>query len=307
MARKISFDELHELVANIDYVWDESFPIAFSVKNGKEVCKFECGITGEFEFQGELFDEYQYLVITDDNGFKTDGYLCDLYSPDSVSNDEIEERLKSCCSIDENSVITFYDGKSKSLNGKKKYDIDTEYLPSSFIESVTQNDLTDEVKKGLDWLKKVVGENRILFSTKKGEYVDLNEMSGSTFAFMFDRRKVLYYDICFDALCTYAPYYGWKDLKHYCKRIECNDYFKWVLLYICTGENLLSSFKPCNVKVTEIDGVERYFDEINHEKMEGFLEKLVNDTLTEYKVVNGEEITREEVLDKVNQIKASIR
>lgn len=306
MARKISFDELHKLVANIDYVWDESFPIAFSVKNGKEVCKFECGITGEFEFHGELFDEYQYLAVTEIGGHKFN-LIGDLFSPDDVSKEEIEAILKKCCRINDDSVITLYENKSKSFNGKRKNINGIRHFPSSFIESVTQNDLTDEVKKGLDWLKKVVGEDRILFSTKEGEYVDLNEMSGSTFAFMFDRRKVLYYDICFDALCTYAPYYGWKDLKHYCKRIECNDYFKWVLLYICTGENLLSSFKPCNVKVTEIDGVERYFDEINHEKMEGFLEKLVNDTLTEYKVVNGEEITREEVLDKVNQIKASIR
>ena len=271
MARKITFNELHKMVSKIDYINKKSYPVVFSVKNGKDTEKYECGITGSFDYQGEEYDEQQYLALVESYGHEMD-LILDLVDPDFPSFDEIGNMLKQNCHIDENSEITFYDGKS--FKGKEKYIEGSDANPL-FIAIQTQCNLTKEVKKGLDWLKEIIGiskEEPLLISTRKNteEHINLcvdnlNEMGGSMFAFLFN-RKVLYYDICFHVLCTYAPCSG-RDLKDYYVRIECNDNFKWVLLKVCTGEDLLSGTKSCDIKVTEPNGTIRYINEINHDKM----------------------------------------
>ena len=277
MAKKISFNELCKMVAKIDYLYKESYPIVFSVEDDDCIMKHECGITKAFEFQGVQFDEYQYLVTTE---FKSKehkhemDYVRHLVDPDDVSFSEISEVLKDKCHIDENSIITLYEGKS--FKGRKRY---IEKVTPEICEMVTQSDLTKEVKKGIEWFKEILKTDVVLISTKRNEgrfeydITNLNGLSGSDFAFLID-RKVLYYDTLRRVLCTYAPTNGHRELETFYTRIECNDNFKWLLLYICNGEDLLSSVKLCNIEIKEPFEEPRYITGINQEKIEATYNKI---------------------------------
>lgn len=136
--------------------------------------------------------------------------------------------------------------------------------------------LTDEVERGIKWFQKITGEENILISTEPDKFVDLNEMNGSDFAFLFDGRKVLYYDLLTSAICTYCPKRAIKnrDYKSY-KRIESNDKFNWILLYICTKEDLLSRFRLCSVSVQDEFGEEIYREVIDSDKVNTFFGEIL--------------------------------
>ena len=282
--KQITFKELQDLVANIDYIDDESYPVKFSVVNS-EGCpigtknKFECGIPGHFEVDGEVFDEQQYFEVNVLN--HSHKFIIDLQEPDEMVYEGIGDMLKRYCRINDSSKIYLYD--KSSFTGKRKQ-IDGKDAPENFVakvrESHTQFEITEEVEKGLNYLRKLVKEvamdkdnDIMLISTKEGEIVDLNGMSGSNFAFLFD-RKVLYYNEMEMVLCTYCPYNSNRSVKDCTIRIESNDNFRWILLNECTGENLLSEIKPCSIEVKSLfDGKTKVFDCINEDKMNKFFEK----------------------------------
>lgn len=119
--KKISFEKLCELVANIDYIDSSSYPVSFDIKDkGKESRRFECGI-GEADdnawfcevFGGET--ELQYMIsITSE---KDD--IVDLQDPDAMVFDEICEMLKSKCKIGAESEILLNEGVS--FDGEEFY------------------------------------------------------------------------------------------------------------------------------------------------------------------------------------------
>jgi hypothetical protein len=49
--------------------------------------------------------------------------------------------------------------------------------------------------------------------------------------------------------------------------LESNDKFNWILLYICTGEDLLSSTKICFVRVEDEFGESKLYEDINNDKV----------------------------------------
>lgn len=265
------------MVSKIDYLWDNSFPVNFCVVNNGERVKFECGITNSFNFEGKFYDEYQYLFreIKMPNGRKHHSFI-DLQDPDCMVFEEIGNMLRKKCGINDESVIYLYD---KSFSGQHK-NIDDGILPRTF--EVTERaltyelDLTDGVTKGIEWFKKIIGEDNILISTEPDKFVDLNGMDGSCFAFLFSDRKVLYYDITTSAICTYCPKNAikTKEYKSY-KRIESNDKFNWILLYVCNGEDLLSRTKLCFVDVQDEFGECIFYEYINEEKVNSFFNEIV--------------------------------
>lgn len=108
--KKIDFDTLHKLVANIDYPFKDSYPVVFLV-NGK---KFSCGI--------ETAKEQQYLIDEDSN-------ILDFQEPDDMVFDEIGRMLREKCNIHEgmHNTITLatplsFDGTKPNLNKEiRKY------------------------------------------------------------------------------------------------------------------------------------------------------------------------------------------
>jgi hypothetical protein len=274
---KITFERLQELVANIDYIWDHSFPVSFCVINNGKKVKFECGITNSFHFEGDFYDEYQYVFMETvlPSGRKYSNFV-DLQNPDDMIYEEIREMLKNKCDISDESAIYLY---KNSFSGKRRNVTEPERLPFVFKTDARiakyELELTDEVCKGIEWFKKITGEDKILISTEPGKFVDLNGMNGRDFAFLFDGRKVLYYDMFTNAICTYCPTDSirHRNYKSY-KRIESNDKFNWILLSICTGDDLLSSTKVCFVNVQDEYGKVIYYEDVNIEKINKFFQEI---------------------------------
>ena len=79
--KKISFDALQQLVANIDYVFDDSFPVVFFVDGHK----YSCGIE-------HSLNERQYLLDENEN-------LLDLQEADDMEWDAIGKMLKEKCRV----------------------------------------------------------------------------------------------------------------------------------------------------------------------------------------------------------------
>lgn len=129
----ITFDDLHRLVSEVDYINDESYPIEFLVDG----VKYRAGI-GPYcldDFQNvvgdsdnkeyyEQFtdffygyeDEVQYLSRIEDEEIGEE-YILDACDPDDMSFKGIGEMLKKCCNITESSEIGL--STSKSFNGNQ--------------------------------------------------------------------------------------------------------------------------------------------------------------------------------------------
>lgn len=286
----ITFKELRDLIAQIDCANEDTYPIKFYVKYKGDKIKFESGITNNFEVDGEAFGKQQYLSITE--SFLRHEHIAYLQDPNIISYDEIE-RLMKIYGADENAKIYLYDkssfsGKRKNIKEKNV----TEDFKAKVMETHTQSKLTEEVQKGLNYFKEILQENIVLISTKEGEYTNLNNMSGSSFSFLLD-RKVLYYDTLTSTLCTYCPYL-YKFKREFLKRIETNDNFKWIMLYICNGEDLLSSVRPCFISIRYGDE-EKRIDGINANKLKQTFEKIYNDL--ENKTMPKEDVKK--LFDKV--------
>lgn len=117
---KISFEELCKLVAHIDYIDSNSYPVSFVIKDkGKEPRRFECGI-GKADnnvwfcrsFGGET--ELQYMLSEKDG-------IVDLQDPDMMVFDKICEMLKAKCKIGAESEILLnddisFDGEELHIN-----------------------------------------------------------------------------------------------------------------------------------------------------------------------------------------------
>ena len=92
----ITFEELNHLVADIDYLDEESYPVIFRV-DGKE---YACGI-----------DQKENQVLSEV------GISLDKQDPDTMTLSEIESMLKSRCKIIETSFIEI--DLDKSFTGQK--------------------------------------------------------------------------------------------------------------------------------------------------------------------------------------------
>lgn len=134
--KKISFEELCELVARIEYADGSSYPVSFVVNDkGKAPRRFECGVgeTGNNvrfckwfykAFGGET--ELQYMISEKDG-------IVDLQVPNCVFFDEMCEMLKAKCKIGAESEILLND--NDSFNSEELY--------------ITEGLFSDELKKEL--------------------------------------------------------------------------------------------------------------------------------------------------------------
>lgn len=109
MKKKITFRKLCELVSEIDYVIDDSFPFSIAVKYhpGKEeecITEYDFGI-GDFSDYLEYAFEAQYVV----KWGKDEPIVIDLQEPDLMSYNGIVKMLKEKLQIEKDTEIYLWD------------------------------------------------------------------------------------------------------------------------------------------------------------------------------------------------------
>ena len=112
--KTITFDELHKLTANVDYLYPNTFPIKFKVDNVRYcigIGYFDDDAANECDFDCTDFfygyeNEIQYLSQIDNKYEET---ILDASDSDNMVFDEIGDILKKCCNITENSKIELYE------------------------------------------------------------------------------------------------------------------------------------------------------------------------------------------------------
>ena len=93
--KRITFQELHDMVAHIDYLIINSYPVIFTV-NGK---RFACGITGT---PGKYYEQQYLAQLCSFGGFNK---ILDLQDPDCMEYRSIGRMLKRKCGINMDSKI----------------------------------------------------------------------------------------------------------------------------------------------------------------------------------------------------------
>lgn len=127
--KKISLKELQDLVANVDYLLNESYPIAFTVINGNNKLNYEVGI-GQWEEDNGIDDwneiietvfpcseGIQYLCLMETNTDNVFSFL-DTQDADDMVYDEINDMLKRKCNITDDTEI--YLDEDNSFNGNER-------------------------------------------------------------------------------------------------------------------------------------------------------------------------------------------
>lgn len=126
--KKISFEELCDLVADVDYLWENTFPIYFKVDNTEYIAgigNYDCGDdTGDDYGVFGITEELQYLARFEPEIDKEGDTLyiprfLDVDDPDDMIYDDIVEMLKKQCNITENSEIVIFE--ESSFDGTQNY------------------------------------------------------------------------------------------------------------------------------------------------------------------------------------------
>lgn len=122
--KKITFNELCDLVSNVDYINPKSYPIIFDVDNVEYYVGIgdfvnDTGKDTDINFGG-LTEELQFLM-----SFYNDiASIRDVQDPDIMTYEDIVSMLKKQCNITDNSEIYLYD--YESFDGTQEYYIDWE-------------------------------------------------------------------------------------------------------------------------------------------------------------------------------------
>lgn len=139
--KEITFDELHKLVAKIDYVdyvYPQSFPVRFKVDNGRIDEVYEAGIgdiCDDDDYHDALGGCGQYLANIVRDKYK----VLSLIDADAMYFNVIGEILRTECEIVEGSKI--YLIEEKSFTGERKDDFSVHDLSPKCI-----SELNDEVE-----------------------------------------------------------------------------------------------------------------------------------------------------------------
>lgn len=123
---KITFKKLHDLVANVTDIFEETYPIRFSVNNGNNTLHYEVGIgewyeTEDYEWNNMVNYLYpypmkvQYLSLCCSDNPNDVFSFFDAQDSEDMVYDEIEKMLKKKCNITDNSKI--YLDEENSFNG----------------------------------------------------------------------------------------------------------------------------------------------------------------------------------------------
>lgn len=122
--KKITFNELCDLVSKVDYINSKSYPIIFDIDGveyyvgigdfvndtGKDTDVNFGGLTEELQFLMRFYDDIASIR--------------DVQDPDNMVYEEIVSMLKKQCNITDNSEIYLYE--DESFNGTQDYYIDWE-------------------------------------------------------------------------------------------------------------------------------------------------------------------------------------
>jgi hypothetical protein len=119
--KEYTFEVLHRIIANIDYVWPQSFPIQFKIvqRDGRENF-YEagiCNITDNIDYENVCGGDGQYLSEIEgfSEGDNVPTYICvlDLQDCDGMKFAEIGEMLKRECEITDSCSIFISDKVSR--------------------------------------------------------------------------------------------------------------------------------------------------------------------------------------------------
>ena len=119
--KKITFDDLCAVVANIDPCFKNTYPISFKVVNTNNINIYHSGIA----FSTDHIP-IQY-IITERTYYKTNTWLSpidciDAQDDEVMSFEEIVKALQEKCNINENSKIYFYLNKDTFNGHTFRYD-----------------------------------------------------------------------------------------------------------------------------------------------------------------------------------------
>ena len=139
--KKITFNELCDLVSKVDYINSNSYPINF-VANGDEFCvgigMFDTALAKVRKQDIENFfcgleDELQYLLRFDydEENDELCGTYLDVQDPDNMVYDDIVSMLQKQCNINEKSLIYLYE--DESFDGSRDYMIKYEELSTEVL------------------------------------------------------------------------------------------------------------------------------------------------------------------------------
>ena len=122
---KITFDQLQQLVANIDYIYPDSYPIVFRVTHKRGgIRNYEAGIgraDGEID-PDNLTEECQYLAERDTCHGDVFRHVIDVQEPDNMKVSEIGQMLREKCKIKDGDTIWF--NRRLSCTGKRFNDFE---------------------------------------------------------------------------------------------------------------------------------------------------------------------------------------
>lgn len=117
---KSNVNDIISGVCEIDYIFEDTFPIRFSVKNDNEEKLFEAGLCLMSDGYGD-WCETQYLVEIQKKSRKKLMRVIDIQNPDYMKNKDIKNMINTCCEIKENSIISI--DVDKSFNGSYNEDV----------------------------------------------------------------------------------------------------------------------------------------------------------------------------------------
>ena len=129
---RISFKTLCDLIANIDYIFRDTFPVSFTVQyNSGERKEFECGICEldpeDWAAEAMTFaDDIQYF-------FESEKGIVELEDPDVMGYEEICDMLKERYNID--SSCRIFLNKKLSFDGEKTF-VRTDTLSLELMEKL---------------------------------------------------------------------------------------------------------------------------------------------------------------------------
>lgn len=117
---KVGVDTIVDTIAEMDYIFVDTFPLIFNVTNNDETHTFEAGMG--------KFDDYEVQYLSTKKGKLATKGVIDIQDPDAMSYENIEKMVKQCCDINDESIITIdlensFDGHYANFNDFEADDV----------------------------------------------------------------------------------------------------------------------------------------------------------------------------------------
>ena len=134
--------------------------------------------------------------------------------------------------------------------------------------------MKEDIEKIREYFCSILGIDNIRIMTSRN--FQLDERDNKAMIELYFNRKKLYFDVCNNTLYTFCPVpSGALRVHDEIVTLECDDYFKWVILYKAFGEDYLKGTVCTEIrKVSKNENI--LLDVPNKEKVENFLANAIS-------------------------------